>query len=463
MADRTQSLLKRLEPSVYAEPVARGAFRRQVELAVSQFRPRELLETYQLERLQTLGRFAARETAYGRACLDVDRMARAASLAEALAALPVLSREKLRDEGESLHADNLPQGHDRRTELSSSGSTGMVVRLPATNIWVRWQRSLGLRSHIWAGREFRRSLAIIRRQDPGRAIYPAGARGKRWGALIDFPFPTGPGYLLNAYTSLDLQWEWLKEIRPSYLLTLPSILRSFLQRHDVAELGLQGLSTLGEVVDEDLRSLAREKLNLPIHDLYSSEEAGVMAIQCPDAPAYHVQGEAIILEVLDEGGAPCRPGEVGRVVVTPLHNFAAPLLRYDLNDFAEAAAPCSCGRGLPTLGRIMGRRRNILVTSDGKQHWPALRTIHDIVKIRAHQYRQVAPDAIEVWLAVDSPVTAEQEEKMRTALRDGILGNKGVIAPFDFRFRYVSEFPRNPNGKHEEFVSLVGTPAVSRA
>jgi len=28
----------------------------------------------------------------------------------------------------------------------------------------------------------------------------------------------------------------------------------------------------------------------------------------------------------------CAPGEIGRVVVTPLHNFAMPLFRYDIGD-----------------------------------------------------------------------------------------------------------------------------------
>jgi hypothetical protein len=75
------------------------------------------------------------------------------------------------------------------------------------------------------------------------------------------------------------------------------------------------------------------------------------------------------------------------------------------------------------------------------------------VPIREHQYRQIAPDVIEVWLATAAPVTEEQEHKMREALRKGLIG--GQPAPFEFRFRYVSEFPRNPNGKHEEFVSLI--------
>src|SRR5262249_57510260 len=83
-----------------------------------------------------------------------------------------------------------------------------------------------------------------------------------------------------------------------------------------------------------------------------------------------VQSENLLLEVLDERGRPCGPGETGRVVVTTLHNFAMPLIRYAIGDYATVGPPCPCGRGLPVLTRIMGRARNMLTLPDGKQIWP---------------------------------------------------------------------------------------------
>jgi phenylacetate-CoA ligase len=434
---------------------AQAAFANQLRLAGSQWLKREQLENYQLARLKSVARFAERRTEYGRRHRLFERIHGAANLADALRELPILSREHLCHHPEELKPDWLPKGHEVTSELRSSGSTGLVVRLHGGNVWARWQRILGLRSNLWAGRDFRRSLAAIRRRPHGEAAYPDGTRGKRWAVPADVPFPTGPSFLLNAYTSLDEQWDWLKRVRPSYLFTHPSILRNFARREDAASLGLQGVSTLGEVVDAHLRALVRETFNLSIHDAYSSEETGTIAIQCPDSSAYHVQSEALIVEILNDRGAPCGDGEIGRVVVTPLYNLTTPLIRYELNDLAETGGACACGRGLPMLKRIMGRRRNLLTTPDGRQYWPALRLIQDIVRVREHQYRQVAPDVIEVWLAVDGEVSAEQEEKMRAALTARFLGGEGVPAPFEFRFHYIPEFPRNPNGKHEEFVSYV--------
>jgi phenylacetate-CoA ligase len=64
----------------------------------------------------------------------------------------------------------------------------------------------------------------------------------------------------------------------------------------------------------------------------------------------------IYAEILDDADRPCAPGEVGRVVVSTLHNYAMPLFRYDLGDLAEVGPPCECGRTLPVLNRIVGRQ-----------------------------------------------------------------------------------------------------------
>ena len=39
------------------------------------------------------------------------------------------------------------------------------------------------------------------------------------------------------------------------------------------------------------------------------------------------------------------------MVITDLHNFATPLIRYELGDYAEVGTPCPTGRGLPVLNR----------------------------------------------------------------------------------------------------------------
>src|SRR3546814_11153852 len=87
---------------------------------------------------------------------------------------------------------------------------------------------------------------------------------------------------------------------------------------------------------------------------------------------YHAQSENVLLEVVDDDGRPCGPGETGRVLITSLHNFATPLIRYELGDYAEVGSPCACGRGLPVIKQVLGRKRNRLILSDGRSGFPYL-------------------------------------------------------------------------------------------
>ena len=95
---------------------------------------------------------------------------------------------------------------------------------------------------------------------------------------------------------------------------------------------------------------------MTVVDIYSCTEAGYLAFSCPEQGNLHVQAESVIVEVLDRAGKPCAPGEEGEVVVTPLLNFAMPLIRYAVGDRAVVGEPCACGRGLPTL-KTVGRSR----------------------------------------------------------------------------------------------------------
>jgi phenylacetate-CoA ligase len=117
------------------------------------------------------------------------------------------------------------------------------------------------------------------------------------------------------------------------------------------------IRTLGETLQPRIRERALAAFPVRLEDNYSAQEAGIVALQCPDSALYHTMGESLIVEVIGEDGHACREGEVGRVVLSDLHNFATPLIRYELGDHAEAGGACSCGRGLPTLKRVLGHAR----------------------------------------------------------------------------------------------------------
>jgi phenylacetate-CoA ligase len=159
----------------------------------------------------------------------------------------------------------------------------------------------------------------------------------------------------------------------------------------------------------------------------------------------------VLVEVLGDDDEPCAPGEVGRVVVTALHNFATPLIRYEIGDYAEVGENCACGRGLPVLKRILGRERNFLVLPNGDKRFPEARMIlmRLAPEIRQFQLLQKTVENIEVRLAVTSPLEGSKESRIAREL------NAKFSHEFSYRFVYVDSIPRHANGKFEEFKSEV--------
>ena len=265
---------------------------------------------------------------------------------------------------------------------------------------------------------------------------------------------TGPAVGLPVEASAEAQVEWLQRENPGYLLTYPSVLGELVRICSSRGIRLEGLMqarTLSEIVPPELRRLCREAWGVPLVDMYSSEEVGYIALQCPEHEHYHVQAETLMLEILDAQGKACAPGEIGRVVVTDLHNFATPLIRYEIGDFAEAASSCPCGRGLPVLAAIIGRTRNLLVTADGKRRYPFIGQSEylDIAPILQHQLVQTSLDAVEVRIVMREPLTREQTERLRSHIGKRMPGGMRI------EIVQVEAISRGPGGKFEDFVSLV--------
>jgi phenylacetate-CoA ligase len=214
--------------------------------------------------------------------------------------------------------------------------------------------------------------------------------------------------------------------------------------------------TIGETLSRELAERCRNVLGVPTVDAYSSQEVGVIALQCPESGLYHVQSESLIVEVLGDDGRPCRSGEVGRVVVTDLHNYATPLIRYDLRDRAEVGPPCPCGRGLPTLRRIVGRERNMVLLPGGERHWPivGLHRFREVGTILQYQLLQHSLQEVEMRLVTAGGTLGAAAEERLTAIVREALGY-----PFRIRFNYFEgELARSAGGKFEEFVCLVSSP-----
>jgi phenylacetate-CoA ligase len=369
--------------------------------------------------------------------------------AERLLALPLLTRAALRERYEALKSRAYPAEQGSASETSSSGSTGAPVRIMATGVTRLFWEAITLRDHAWHRRHLSGKLAVIR-----RGVTPGTAPS--WGKATAGLVRTGEAVMLDVDGDIGSQLDWLERQAPAYLLTYPSLAAELAKASLERGRGLPGLlqvRTLGESLAPDLRALCREAWGVPVADAYSAEEVGYIALQCPEHEHYHVQAESLLVEVLDDDGAACAPGQAGRVVLTDLHNFATPLIRYDIGDYAEPGEACACGRTLPVLKRILGRVRNVLVAPDGRRYWPAFgsRALAEFGAVRQHQLVQTARDRVEVRLVVSAPLSADEEERLRRHVLSRMPAGIGL------ELSYRDRIPRGAGGKYEEFLSAVAT------
>lgn len=408
----------------------------------------------QLEQLGPLLAHArAQSSFYGQRLADAGIGARPTW--DDFARVPPLTRTELLTQAEAIHAQAVPKYHGDVRTVQTSGSTGQVVAVRRSQHSQLKLFAFGMRAHAWFERDFSGTLAVIRADSP---LMDDDERSRElgWGQPVTLLYETGPGFALPITTPIDQQLAWLVRRSPSSLMTYPTNLAALLERcveQGTTLPGLREVRTVGETVTPALRERCREVLGVPVVDGYSSQELGVIALECPVSGLYHVQSESVIVELLDAHGEPVPEGSEGRLVVTDLHNFATPLVRYDIGDRAVRGPRCPCGRGLPTLSRILGRERNLVTLPDGSRHWPlvGLHRYREIGGVLQYQVVQHSPNLLEVRLVVQGGALGALRERQFAAILAQALGYE-----FELQFRYFEgEIPRATNGKYEEFVSLV--------
>lgn len=414
----------------------------QYQLEQTQWWPAERLQVMQLQQFAHVFRQAVTRAPHYRRLFAGQAVTGIASWSD-YRELPVSSRREVQNAGTDMHCDTVPAAHGAIGRTESSGSTGSPLVTLGT-AWTQFMwHALLLRDHLWQRRDLRGKLVAIRSRT-------SDARLDNWGPATE-AFVTGPSVVRDINHGLDEQLRWLAAENPDYLLSLATNLHALAERSMELGVRLPGLKQVrayGEMLRPETRGLVREAWGVNLVDSYSSEELGYIALQCPEGEHYHVQSENLIVEILDERGMPCAPGETGRVVVSTLHNFAMPLLRYANGDYAEVGDACACGRGLPVLRRIAGRLRNMLLRPDGRRYWPSFpsEVWREIAPIEQFQLVQKTRDRVELRVVAPRDLTVEEAGNLSAALR------LALGCSYQTTVLRLAEIPRTAGGKYEDFI-----------
>src|SRR5262249_47383959 len=120
---------------------------------------------------------------------------------------------------------------------------------------------------------------------------------------------------------------------------------------------------------------------IPVRATYSSEETGYIGAECKDCPGtYHVTESNVIVEIDNSNSVVVGGNSLGRILVTHLHSYATPFVRYDIGDIATLSSDCRCGHDGPALSNIYGRNKRLLKHANGSIA-PFLIKAENILKI----------------------------------------------------------------------------------
>ncbi len=354
------------------------------------------LRRYQERRLRALVRHAyARVPLYRRRFDTAGLRPESIRSLDDLARIPILSKRELR---ETPRREMLAEG--LRPEecflVETSGSTGEPTGLYKDNGALlslgAWASPFNISR--WVGRRAWRLMTLLVRHE--RTLEAGLVR-----SLPRFLLRVTEG---DALAPPETQLELLDRARPQILITYPSVLRNLAvlaKERGMPVHSPAGIALSAEVFDAPTRRLAGEVFTSAFVNAYGCTEAGLIALECHHHRGLHVIGTRAIVEVLRDG-RPAPPGEPGEVVITDLTNFASPILRYSgLGDVASwSPARCPCGRVLPLLEVIEGRRVDAFPLPDGRIVHPYRLTLalEHIEGVHRYQIVQEARERVRVLI-----------------------------------------------------------------
>jgi phenylacetate-CoA ligase len=327
------------------------------ELTASQWLSAGQLVALQAERLRSILDFAWRQNAFHR-----DRM-KAAGIDPSdirgpaeLPALPLLTKDDIRDAGERLFSAGY--GPENTLHTRTGGSTGVPLHVYVDFEAMNWKHAATWRHNGWVG---------WRPGDKVAAIWGDTDKGFNWKAWLRFKLQHRTIYL----DTLKFSADRLRNFHADILSYRPTVLMGhahsvyqfalFCMEHELRLPKLSGVVTTAMTLSELERRSIEEAFDARVFNRYGCEELSIIASESDAHAGLHVFSEGLILEHL--------PTEVDgeyELVITDLFNRAMPMIRYAIGDVAhKAEGPCPTGRGLARLARVSGRTADFLYRPDG--------------------------------------------------------------------------------------------------
>ena len=271
--------------------------------------------------------------------------------------IPIMEKQELISSADMMMA----RGRLFSSSKTTGGSTGEPVTLRKNANALARERAATWRGYEWAG------VGIGDRQGRFWGV-PHRNKGSFEANLIDF---FSNRKRISAFNlteeSLEKYHRMLLKFQPKYLYGYVSVLEVFANYIRDNNLGLipslVSIITTSEVLNPIARGTISSAFGVRVFNEYGCGELGSIAHECRHG-SMHLMSDNLIVETLS--------GEAtGELVATDLFNYAQPIIRYRLGDFATLSDDlCDCGVSLPCIDAIHGRAYDLLVIPSGKRVHP---------------------------------------------------------------------------------------------
>jgi len=285
---------------------------------------------------------------------------------EDLNKIPIIEKSELRENLSS--ATSREFNLSRLKMLSTSGSTGKPLHVFISKREDLLRKIKHLRANISCGQKFRDKWVAI--TSPSHFSETSSLQ-QRLGIFSPI--------FVSVFEKTEKQLSKIRRIKPDVLGGYSSSLALLAKKVMEEELDTvkpRIMFSGAELIDDSSRRLIEKAFNAPVFDQYAVVELERIAWQCREKEKYHMDADFMIVQFVDENGEEVSEGERGRIVCTSLFNYAMPFIRYAVGDIGiPSNDECSCGRNLPLMEVIEGRKDSLLSLPGGRFLSPRVMTI----------------------------------------------------------------------------------------
>lgn len=375
------------------------------------------IEARQFDSLRTLVLHAQTHCPYYRdawACLGLNPEA-LASRAE-FSRWPIIDRETIRANRQAMRAPGI-----LLIAKATGGSSGEPLQFDIDHESHERRTAAWHRGYSWAGAAPGTRQLYLWGVPLGKRSWRARAKDHLYNALhrrrVVSCFEGGPA-LAHKFVRENERYQ--PDAIVAYSSPLYEVARQFEQEGRVLAFHPGSIVVGAEKLHPFQREVIERVFHAPVFETYGSREFMLIGAECDRHDGLHLTAENLLVEIVDDDGRPVPPGTEGNVVITDLFNYGMPFIRYANGDRAIAArGACACGRALPRLSKVVGRRLDMLHASGGRsipgEYFPHL--VKDFPAVRRFQVVQEELKRVRFSLEA-AEMRAEDRSDLERQVRD---------------------------------------------